>query len=333
MKSLLWLIPSFILTAMLILVPSSWSQDRVYKIGMSPWAAWAALNVADVQGLWEKEGVKVKVINFADDREKTNALEKGLIDFSFSMLGTAFSLTMGGTPVVVLAETDWSNGGDKIIVKEGIDLTQTKGKAIGVYLNEPSITFFLNKYLSLNGMKTVDFKVLEIDNPVSLTDKFINGVIPAFIHYEPEATRGVTEGKGTVVATTADYPGCMPEGMVVLIKNLKDIPESDITAILKGYIQAESWMKQEVNWAEFAKILNEKTFPVDDDMSDEDLKSMLADVVIHDASGLMNRNQTGGGMHIYMNEVKQFLSDSGELKTDFNVADMINTTALMKALK
>ncbi|MFM8454214.1 MAG: ABC transporter substrate-binding protein [Gammaproteobacteria bacterium] len=126
----------------------SQTQAETLKVGMIHWIAYSPLNVADVQGFWKEQGLDVKVINFGSNQELNNALQNKGIDIALDMIGSWVGISQSGVPLVILGETDWSHGGDKIITKKDVDFSKLKGQNIGVYLNQPSVTYFLNKFLS-----------------------------------------------------------------------------------------------------------------------------------------------------------------------------------------
>ncbi len=306
-------------------------EGRVYKVGTVQWIGWSAAHVAEAKGFFKEAGVDVKVFNFNSNQEVHAAIKGKRIDLGFDMIGTIVGLYMNGEPVKILAETDWSHGGDKIIVKKGVDLGAKKGSAMGVYIQAPSIEYFLNLYLSQHGQKISDFKVAEMD-PEILSDNFIAGRLPVIVNYDPQALRAEREGDGEVAATSATYPGCIPEGMFARTDVLAEIPPEDLVKIIKGYVKAAEWLNQSANWGEYQKVLNEKTFSNDADYSEKDLKEMLDSVKIHGSAELLERNKQGGGLDQYLTGLKAFLASNGMLKKDFDGKTLVDTGALTKAL-
>ncbi len=102
---------------------------------------------------------------------------------------------MDGVPLTLIGETDWSNGGDKIITKQNIKIEQLKGGKIGVYLNKPSVTFFLNKFLVQNQIRLSDVGIIELE-PEAMTDNFISGRLKVIVNYNPQALRAERKGNG-----------------------------------------------------------------------------------------------------------------------------------------
>lgn len=312
---------------------SQMAQARTYKVGMIHWAGFSPLNVADAKGFWKEQGLDVKVVNFGSNQELYEALANKTIDLSLDMIGSWVGMALEGTPLTVLAETDWSNGGDKIIAKKDADPKKLKGSTIGVYMNKPSVTFFLNKYLSQNGVTLADVTVRELE-PDMMTDAFLSNKFPVIVNYDPQALRAEREGNGTVVATSATYSGVIPEGFVSHRDVAKDLPKADLVKFFKGWSKAVKWSKTEANWKDYMSILNGKTFEGEKPYSEADLKGMLSAVLIHDDATLLERNKAGGGLENYLKEVIPFAQSlSKGAKKTVEPKDLMDTSALLEALK
>lgn len=313
--------------ALLFTVPG-FAKD--YKIGMIHWIAYSPLNVADVKGFWKEQGLNVEVVNFGSNQELNGALEHKKIDIACDMMGSWAGLWMNGVPLKIIGETDWSNGGDKIIVKKGLAPDSLKGQPVGIYLDQPSVTFFLNKYLSAQGLKLSDAKATELE-PETLAENFIAGRFKAIVNYDPQALKAEREGGGEVAATSASYPGVIPEGFVARADVLQGIPKDDLKKIFTGWIKAVAWSKDAAHWPEYMAILNAKTFAGEPPYPEKDLRDMLAAVKIHDAKEQLARNESG--LPAYLAELRVFLKDNGLLKKDFQPADLLAVDALVETLK
>jgi NitT/TauT family transport system substrate-binding protein len=326
---------SLILTIAVILVFGSVilpaQEKRVYKIGAAPWIAWAPVYIAEAKGFWSELGISVKVVTFPTNMEITDATKSGLIDLGFDMLGTEAGLYMEGLPVVIIAECDWSHGGDKIIVKEGIDLQEAKGSTVGVFFNQPSLLYFLNLYLSDHGLSISDFRIAELATG-TMADLFVADRLKIIVCYEPAATRAKEQGKGFVAATSAGYAGCLPEGLVTQRERLDTIPRGDMVKILKGYIRAAEWCLDESNTAEFVRIINGSSFVGSQKYSEEMLKEELKGVRLHDRKDLLERNRDGGGLQSYLLKMRDFLKANELLKKDFQPRDIFDNSFVMEAI-
>ncbi len=112
---------------------------RTYKIAMLNRAAWSPVNVAEAKGFWKDQGLDVKVIVCANPLQLFTLFKENRIDIAFDMLGNSIGYYMNGLPVRIIAETDWSYGSDKIVVKKDIDPAVLKSKPVGVHANTPAI--------------------------------------------------------------------------------------------------------------------------------------------------------------------------------------------------
>jgi NitT/TauT family transport system substrate-binding protein len=239
---------------------------------------------------------------------------------------------MDNVPVIIIAETDWSNGGDKIIAKKDLDVSQLKGKPVGTYDTSSAVTFFLNKYLAENNLKIADVKLVQFD-PENLADNFISGRFNLIVNFDPQALRAEKSGKGKTVATSATYAGCIPEGMAVRSDVLKEIPKEDLVKILRGWLKAVTWCQDSANLKEYVQILNTKTFEGEAPYSEEDIKGMMGAVKLHDPQASAERNKIDGGLCTYLKELKDFLSGNGLLKKDYKPEDLFDNTAVGEAVQ
>jgi NitT/TauT family transport system substrate-binding protein len=305
---------------------------RPYQIGMIHWIAYSPLNVADAKGFWRQQGVEVELINFASNQELNQALAQKRIDLALDMMGSWVGMYMQGVPLTLIAETDWSYGGDKIIAKKDLDLSKLKGRTIGVYLNQPSAIFFLHQYLLRNNVQLTDVRIIEVA-PEALADSFIAGRFRLIVNYDPQALRAMREGDGHVAATSASFPGCIPEGLVARTDRLQTIPKSDLAGIYKGWVEAVKWSKNADNWPAYCNILNTRTFDGEAPYSDGDLKAMLNSVSIHDVRTQLERNRDGGGLHTYLRQLRMFLKDNGMLKKDFTPSEIFDNSVIVEVLQ
>lgn len=319
-----------IMTMLFSLIVAGAAAAKTYRMAVPSWAGFSPCHVADAKGFWKSEGVDVMVVTTNAPMHIT-MLKDRLVDLTFDMIGTATGLYQEGTPITVVAETDWSHGGDKIIVKSDADMSKLKALPIGIYYNQPSVTYFLDQYLSTIGIAISNARIVEME-PTTLTDNFIAGRLGIIVNFDPDAIRAERQGNGKVVATSATYEGAIPEGMIALEDVLKTIPREDLVKIMKGWIKAAEWIQSPANWDEYMRILNAHTFKGDPPYSESDLKAMVDAVRIHDRETLRERNRTGGGLYTYLTNLKSFLEKNDMLKKEFTAGMIFNNTAVLKAL-
>jgi len=328
MKRLLFI--GFIIMAALSFADEA--HSKTYRIAVNPWMGFAPANIAETKGFWKEQGIDVQVIVLPDLSDTQKLLKNKLVDIEMDIIGSAIEMYMQEIPVVIIAETDWSNGGDQIIIKKDTDIRTLKGGTIGVYVNQVALTYFLGQYFSKNSLKLSDFQLLEMELK-PLTDKFTAGILKIIVSYEPESSRAVREGNGKAAATSADYEGCIRDGMMMLKDNFKATPKDDLVKIFKGWIKAVKWINDEKNFKEYVDILNKRIFKDEKPYSEDTIREMLHEVRIHDAKTMAERNKDGGGLYTHLKDVNAFLKANNLLKKDFKPEDLFDNKIILEALK
>lgn len=330
--------PIIILLVVMALILSTWGEvtwsqeKKVFKLGTSPWIAWSPIHVAEAKGFWSEQGIEVNLVSFPSSIEITDAVSNELIDLGFDMLGTVAGLISENIDVVILAETNWSHGGDKIVAKKDLDYPALKGSPIGVFFDKPSILYFLNRYLAQKGVSVSDFRIVEMRTG-AMADLFIADRLKVIVSFNPAASRAQTEGNGEIVATSATYEGCMPEGLIILRKNLERITAEDLGKILNGWVKAVKWCAEESNRKEFVEILNNSSFLGSSALSEEALLEMMRDVKIHSADVMLERNRDQGGLYDFLNDLREFLRTNGLLHKDFHPEDIFENDIIVSVLE
>ncbi len=308
-----------------------WGWCGSYKIATVGWVGWAPLHVAEVKGFWKKQGVSIDVVNYDDPIIILEAIKAGKIDLAMDMAGSVVGIFMSGEPVVAVAETNWSHGGDKIIVHKGHGIAEYKTQPLGVFLKLPSCLYFLNMYLETQQLGIDDFRIVEI-HPDDLAEQFVSGRIPVILNYEPWASKAVEAGDGFVLASSSDYAGCIPECIWGYRERIEKIPDKDIKKILSGWIKAAQWVQNPANRKGYFEILNEVTFKGHSDYTETKLQQMIEKVKIHSAKDLMARNRTNGGLYQYLAALKAFLKKYDLLERDYEISEIFENRWIMGVL-
>jgi NitT/TauT family transport system substrate-binding protein len=92
-------------------------------------------------------------------------------------------------------------------------------------------------------------------------------------------------------------------------------------------------VKNRDNWNEYKQILNERTFEGEIPYSDKDLREMFDSVSIHDSKTQLERNRDGGGLHVYLKDLRSFLAENGMLKKDFTPETIFDNRAIVTTLQ
>jgi NitT/TauT family transport system substrate-binding protein len=231
---------------------------------------------------------------------------------------------------VIIMETDWSHGGDKIILKNTLEAAQLKDKVIGIYLMQGSLLHFLGKYLDHAGLMLSDIKLIETDTEI-LSENFIQGVFSAIISFDPDALRAQKDGQGKVVATSADFEGIIPEGLMMLKNTFEDTPQEDLRKLIAGWIDALAWMNAPESQAELLTLANQYLFRHSGNVSAVELEEMMAGVRFHTRTDLLARNRDGGTL-AYFAELSDFFQRNDLLESSFDPALIFDARAINAAL-
>ena len=307
------------------------ADAKTYRVGISQWSGYSPANVADVKGFWKAQGLDVAVFVLPGNPAVQKALVQERIEFAVDITGFVVERMMEGVPVTALAEIDWSNGGDKIMLRKGVAPEALKGQVIGTYDDSSASLLFLYRFLNAHGLKITDvtravFETAELPKRMRTTN------MAAIICYDPYALDVENDGTAVVGASTADYPGSIADSIIARTDVLQAMPREDVVKFLKGWIQAAEWIKDEANWTEYAQILREKLYLGDPAMTADVLRDILAGVTIHDAAMLRQQHQPGSGIFLHLQELKTAMSENQLLKQDFTPEALVDASYLMEAL-
>jgi len=269
---------------------------------------------------------------FAEPIQISRAFHAGEIDFRLDFVASVVQEYVQGHDVTLLAETNWSHGGDKIISKKDANFSLRKGSTIGIYRDSPALVYFLSVYLQSRKLKLSDFKV-RVMPLEKIKEDFISGNLNFAVVFDPYTIDVVKGGNGKVRGNSAQFPGCMPEGIYARKETLATIPKQDLVALMGASAKAANWMRNKDNWARLRHLLNEQVLPDKEPFSDKELRAMLRFVKIHHSKILVNRNKPGGGLTKYLQDMKKFLGRNKQLGRGFEVEELLDSSALLAALE
>ena len=315
---------------LLLLTLSALAPAQRYRLAIDPWIAWAPALVAQDVGFWKRSQLDVVVTSCAEG-DAVQRFVAGKADFALMMAGTAVGLQASRqADLVVLAEVDWSHGGDKMLVKKGQKLAELKGKRLGIYEDSPAVMMFLAAKLKAEGLSVGDFKIVVVEDMDSLASQFVSGRLACAISYEPFVAQATVGGACEVIATTADFPGVMPECLVAHRKVYDRMSPEERTALLVGWIEAVEWCAEPKNEKEFARIAIQRVF-AQEKVTPAEVKAMLANVRLHDRAALRERNlDKQSGIRAFLRDGSLFAGGAGGKHVD--VEAMVDTVPLQQAL-
>jgi NitT/TauT family transport system substrate-binding protein len=210
-------------------------------LGFSAWPGWFPWQVAADQGLFAKNGVDVEVKYFENYTDSLNALSTGNIDANSQTLNDTISSVAGGAKQTIVLVNDNSTGNDQIIAREGIaSVSDLKGKTVAA--EEGTVDHYL-LLLALEkaglGPSDIEFTPLATDAAAAA---FVAGRVDAVGVFAPFTTTALGRKGSKAIATSADFPGAIPDHLVVSPSLVKDRPD-DVQAMVKTWFDTVEWIR------------------------------------------------------------------------------------------
>jgi NitT/TauT family transport system substrate-binding protein len=194
----------FASAALLAFAPAH-AQEKVV-LGMSGWTGFQPLKLAELAGIFKKNGVDIE-IRFIAPVQRSAALASGALNAAATTVDQHIVWTSAGIPTVQVALIDKSNGGDGIAVRGGIaSIKDLKGKTINVDGPGTVQHFMLSYILEKNGL-TIRDVIRATMGAQPAAQAFVAGQNDAAVTYEPYlSTVRAAPDSGKILVTSKDYP-------------------------------------------------------------------------------------------------------------------------------
>jgi outer membrane protein OmpA-like peptidoglycan-associated protein len=138
-------------------------KSGALRVPTITWPGDVATVDTDMEGLFKQEGLDVKLFCENDFAKQVKGVIQGdtpVLRGTMGMIDSASeACDKAGCPLVVIYQLTWSNGGDVMVVRPGIDqLTDLRGKSIALQLYGPHMDF-ITTVLAKAGLKPSDVKL------------------------------------------------------------------------------------------------------------------------------------------------------------------------------
>lgn len=210
-------------------------------LGFSAWPGWFPWQVAADQGLFAKNGVDVEVKYFENYTDSLNALSTGNIDANSQTLNDTVSSVAGGAKERIVLVNDNSTGNDQIIAREGIaSVADLKGKTVAA--EEGTVDHYLLLLaLQKAGLGPADVKFTPLATDAAAA-AFVAGRVDAVGVFAPFTTTALERQGSKAIATSKDFPGAIPDHLVVNPSLIQDRPD-DVQALVKTWFDTVDWIR------------------------------------------------------------------------------------------
>jgi NitT/TauT family transport system substrate-binding protein len=218
------------------------SGSSTIKLGFSAWPGWFPWQVAAEKKLFEANGLTVEPTYFDSYTDSLNALAAGKIDANSQTLNDTLSSVSGGAKETVVLVNDNSTGNDQIIAKPGISsVADLKGKTVAV--EEGTV----DHYLLLLALRKAGLTDKDITLKPLVTDAaaaaFVAGQVDAVGVFAPFTTTALGLPASKAVATSADFPGAIPDHLVFTADFVAAHP-TEVQAMVKTWFDTQAWIAE-----------------------------------------------------------------------------------------
>lgn len=278
------------------------TKENPFVLGVSPMAGWYAWYGIQDLGIFEDNGVCVKIEFFPVYSDSLTAFYSGRVDGICIAGSDTIAPYNEGVDLKTILVTDTSYGADGLVAKEGINsIKDLKGKKVATEIGTLEHMFLL-KTLEKYDMTIDDIEFVNM----TINDAgpaFLAGSIDAAVLWEPTLSMAANGG-GKIIYSSKETPGLIPDTFAVSERVMESSNE---------YVQ-----KIVDSWFDGTKLLNARddkfieAIAKDAELSKEEYLNMLDGVTIYDKE--MNQEIfTDGNDYnhlIYtLNDTAQFLMD------------------------
>ena len=184
------------------------------RIGYSDWPGFVAWEIAIEKDWFKEAGVDVE-FEWFDYVASMDAFAAGKLDAVGMTNGDTLVVGATGAQSIMFMVTDYSNGNDMIIAKQGINsVKELKGKRIGVEVGFVSHLLLLEA-LEREGLSESDVELVNV--PTNETPQVLaSGDVDAIVAWQPSSGQALTLVPGSkAIATSKDVPGLIYDMYVV----------------------------------------------------------------------------------------------------------------------
>jgi NitT/TauT family transport system substrate-binding protein len=210
-------------------------------LGFSAWPGWFPWQVAQEQGLFTKNGLNVDLRYFDSYTDSINAVSTGVIGANSQTLNDTIASASGGAKLKIVLVNDNSTGNDKIIAREGINsVADLRGQKVAI--EEGTVDHYLLQLaLAEAGLTDKDVQLVPL-----LTDAaaaaFVAGQVDAVGAFAPFTTTALQRPGSRAIATSAEFPGAIPDHLVVTEDMAQNRPQ-DVQALVNTWFDTLQWIK------------------------------------------------------------------------------------------
>lgn len=206
------------------------------SLGLSPYPAFYIWYICEEEGLFDKYDLNVNLEYFPVYSDSLQAFATEQVDVLAMAMPDTVALFAEEIPFKLIFINENSNGADGLVANEGIEtVADLKGKSVATEFGTIE-HFFLLRTLESAGLTQDDITFVNL----SIADSapaLISGSVDAASLWEPSLSLALTKEGSTLLTSSEDVPGLIPDGIVASDKMLTERSE-DTKDLLNAYFDA-----------------------------------------------------------------------------------------------
>jgi len=222
------------------LADGSTPDDAPITLGFSAWPGWFPWEVAAEKGFFLKNGITVNLRYYDNYTDSLTALTDGDIDANSQTLNDTLSSVAEGSRETIVLVNDNSTGNDQIIARPGIrSMADLKGKTVAA--EEGTVDHYLLMLaLKQAGLTAGDVRFVPLATDAA-AEQFVAGKVDAVGVFAPFTTIALKRPGSRALATSRDFPGAIPDHLVVSGAFLDRRPDA-VQALVKTWFDTITWI-------------------------------------------------------------------------------------------
>ena len=214
-------------------------EPGTFVLATQPWIGYGIYDtVAQQQGIFAREGLKVRTVNFTSDKDANAAIAAGRVDAMNVGISQALQFAEAGLPIKIVMLEDTSTTADGIVAQSSIhSIADLKGKKVGVEVG--SVTDMEVAYaLQQAGLKQTDVEKVDVP-PLSIGAAVLSGAVDAGVMSEPLISESKAQGL-RLIWTAGEAPGLVGDALVVR-EDVMDKRPGQVAAMIRAWQEGLDW--------------------------------------------------------------------------------------------
>ena len=245
------------------------------RVGVVTWGGYAGgqyfnggFKPSDASRFRSEYGIDVEFVLNDDVPASLNAFKNGDIDVHWYTIDAMPTIMpeLGDFDPVVLWQSDWSRGGDAIVVKRGINsVADLKGKSVAVAELTPSHTFLLY-LLEAGGLTVDDIRIQGVPSAIDAAAAFKSGNVDAAVVWSPDDELSVRAVSGAKVLESTRSASNIIADVFFAKRSYVEANREKLEKLYEGWMRGAAEINaSDANKREAARIIGPEMSLTEDD--------------------------------------------------------------------